>query len=186
LFWSSRPSGPRWSCQELAIRRASRGVWAVDGHPSAKLHRPGRYCASFSLCVLAGTVVRGGRLLAALGRFFRVDVALKCRIRLVPRVVGRDWRVRACLQWLKPGRMCRQYFGWEFEYHARNAKEAAGGKDAQKVGGLEGFGHAVVLVGARGALVLFRKLPSLYCRRLIGLWFQYFDNGLQGRILFKA
>lgn len=45
--------------------------------------------------------------------------------------------------------MYRQYYSWEFEYHARNAKEAAGGKDAQ-VGGLEGFGHAVVLVGARG------------------------------------
>lgn len=57
--------------------------------------------------------------------------------------------------------MCRHYSSWEFEDHTRDAKEAAGGKDAQKVGGLEGFGHAVVLVGARGALVLFRKPLSI-------------------------
>lgn len=57
--------------------------------------------------------------------------------------------------------MCRQYSSLEFEFHARNAKEAAGGKDALKVGRLEGFGHAVVLVGARGTLVLFRN-PSPY------------------------
>lgn len=44
--------------------------------------------------------------------------------------------------------------------HARDANGAAGSKGSVE-GGLEGFGHAVVLVGARGALVHFGQPLSI-------------------------
>jgi hypothetical protein len=127
---------------------------------------------------MVGAVARGGLLLALLGRFFGVDVALRSRSDPLGSTGRRLGLVSQSLFAMAgTGSHVLTIFQLEIRL-SRNAKEAAGGKDAQKVGGLEGFGHAVVLVGARGALVLFRKLPSLYCQRLIGLLIQYFDNCL--------